>query len=189
MPEETTVENWYSKVGSQFLFAVKASRMITHYQKLVNIDGSLKLVLGRMKLLKKKLGPILYQLPSSLKKDYKLLKKFLNKLPKRLRQVVEFRDKSWIDKEIFGALRGRNIAYCIISMSEFPVVLEITADFTYIRMHGSSSLYGSCYQKDELRGWALRIKDFLASGKDTYIYSNNDVQGYAVTNAQSLKNY
>ena len=187
LPKETTVKTWYEKVPENFVFAVKASRFITHVKRLVDLEDSLKVFLKRAYLLKEKLGPILYQLPPSMKKDPQRLTSFVKKLPKKTKNVVEFRHQSWLDDEVFAILKNFNIAHCIISMPKFPVVPEITADFTYIRMHGSSSLYGSCYQKDELKKWALQIKEFLDSGKDTYIYFNNDAQGYAVKNALDLK--
>ncbi|OQX53833.1 MAG: hypothetical protein B5M48_02410 [Candidatus Omnitrophica bacterium 4484_213] len=185
LPTIQSFKNWYKKTPPDFIFSVKASRTITHYKKLVNIEGSLEVFLSRVILLKEKLGPILYQLPPSLKKDINLLKSFLANLPKTLRQTIEFRDSSWLDKETFSLLSKFNIAHCIISMEGFPLCLETTADFVYIRMHGAR--YTTSYSEKDLKKWAGYIKDFLQKGLDVYIYFNNDYNAYAIENAKRIK--
>lgn len=187
LPKETTVKGWYKKVPDDFVFAVKASRFITHIKRLANLGDSLKVFLARAYLLKDKLGPILYQLPPSMKKDSGRLTNFLKKLPKKEKNVVEFRHRSWLDEEIFAILKKFNAAHCIISMPDFPAVVRATCGFVYIRMHGGTILYGSNYSKAELKQCAGWIKKFLKDGLDTYVYFNNDAQGYAVKNALALK--
>lgn len=187
LPKETTVKGWYKKAPKNFLFSVKASRFITHIKRLANLGDSLQVFLARMNLLKEKLGPILYQLPPSMKKDSKALISFLKKLPKKKRNTVEFRHRSWLDEETFATLKKFNVAYCIISMPNFSTVVRATSDFVYIRMHGGSSLYRSNYSQAELRQCASWVKKFLQDGLDTYVYFNNDASGYAVKNALALK--
>ena len=187
LPKASTVKGWHKKAPKGFVFAVKASRFITHIKRLANLGDSLKVFLKRTHLLKEKLGPMLYQLPPSMKKDSKRLASFLRKLPKKEKNVLEFRHQSWLDEEIFTILKKFNVAHCIISMPNFPTVVKATADFVYIRMHGGSSLYRSNYSKAELRQCAGWIKKFLKSGLDTYVYFNNDAYGYAVKNAMALK--
>ncbi len=187
LPKETTVKGWYKKAPKDFVFAVKASRFITHIKRLANLGDSPKVFLKRAHLLKEKLGPILYQLPPSMKKDPKRLAGFLKRLPKRARNVVEFRHQSWLDEEVFDLLKKFDVAHCIVSMPDFPTVIKNTADFTYIRMHGGSSLYTSNYSQAELKACAGWIKKFLKNGLDTYVYFNNDACGYAVKNAMALR--
>ena len=187
LPKETTVKGWYKKVPDDFVFAVKASRFITHIKRLANLGDSLKVFLKRAYLLKEKLGPVLYQLPPSMKKDSRKLTSFLKKLPKKTKNVVEFRHRSWLDEEIFAILKKFNAAHCIISMPDFPTVVRATCDFVYIRMHGGTILYGSNYSKAELKQCAGWIKKFLKDGLDTYVYFNNDASGFAVKNALALK--
>lgn len=187
LPKETTVKNWYKKAPEGFIFAVKASRFITHIKKLVDLRDSLKIFLKRAYLLKEKLGPLLYQLPPTMKKDRARLESFLEKLPRKEKNVIEFRHQSWLDEEIFKILNKFNVAYCIISMPNFPTVLRVTSDFVYIRMHGGDILYGSNYSKAELKQCAGYIKRFLKGGLDVYVYFNNDAEGFAVKNALSLK--
>ena len=185
LPRKENFENWYRKTPRGFVFSVKASRTITHYKRLVDTEESLNLFLERVLYLKEKLGPILYQLPPSLEKDIDLLKHFLFSLPTHLRQTIEFRHSSWLDEEVFALLQRFNIAYCIISMGNFPVCLRASADFVYIRMHGAVRTIS--YSERELKEWAGYIKKFLKEGKDVYVYFNNDYQGYAVENAKTLK--
>lgn len=187
LPKEDTVRTWHKKVPADFTFAVKASRFVTHIKRLQRLGDSLEVFHSRVSLLKKKLGPILYQLPPSMEKDSKRLVSFLEQVPKRAKNAVEFRHRSWLDEEIFAILRKFNVAHCIISMPDFPTVVEATANFVYIRMHGGSSLYRSNYSKRELKTCAGWIRRFLKDGLDTYVYFNNDAYGYAVKNALALK--
>ena len=187
LPKETTVKGWYEKAPCDFVFAVKASRFITHIKRLANLGESLKTFLKRVHLLKEKLGPLLYQLPPSMKKDKRRLTNFLKKLPKKAKNVIEFRHPSWLDEEIFALLKKFNTAHCIVSMPGFPTVVRPCADFAYIRMHGASALYRSNYSKTQLKQCAGWIKKFLRDGLDTYVYFNNDASGFAVKNALTLK--
>ncbi|MBM3253312.1 MAG: DUF72 domain-containing protein [Candidatus Omnitrophica bacterium] len=187
LPSENAVNCWRESTGKNFLFSVKASRLITHYRKLKNIDGLLKSFLKRMSLLNGRLGPLLFQLPPAFSKNTYLLKEFLERLPKRLKKSIEFRNESWICKEVFRLLTEFNVAFCIISMPDFPLVFEKTADFAYIRLHGKEMLYGSEYREEELIGFAQKINGFLKNGIDVYIYFNNDANAYAVKNALFLK--
>ena len=187
LPKESVVRGWHDKVPRNFVFAVKASRFITHIKRLTNLGDSLKVFLKRAYLLKEKLGPILYQLPPSMKKDSRRLARFLRRLPKSKRHVVEFRHQSWLHEETFELLSRLKVAHCIVSMPDFPMHLRATADFVYIRMHGGRSLYRSNYPQAELKTWAGRVKKFLRDGLDVYVYFNNDAYGYAVENAMSLR--
>lgn len=187
LPKESTVKGWYKKAPKDFVFAVKASRFITHIKRLANLGDSLKVFLKRAYLLKEKLGPVLYQLPPSMRKDCKRLIGFLKKVPKKVRNVVEFRHQSWLDEETFTVLEKFNAAHCIVSSPEFPTLVRATANFAYIRMHGGSSLYRSNYSRKELKRCANWIKKFLRDGLDTYVYFNNDAHGYAVKNALVLR--
>lgn len=187
LPKKSTVKAWEKKTAKKFLFSVKASRFITHIKRLKVDKKSIKLFFDRIKGLKKKTGPVLFQLPPSMKKDVKRLDKFLSALPKRYKYVMEFRHKSWLADDVYDVLRKYKTAFCIISMPKFPHVIEATAPFSYIRMHGARSLYSSNYSKKELAKWAGHIKKFLKKGLDVYIYFNNDANAYAVKNALALK--
>jgi uncharacterized protein YecE (DUF72 family) len=187
LPKRETFENWAKITPDKFLFSVKASRFITHIKRLKNCEEPLKNFFTRVLELGEKLGPILFQLPPNLKKDSSRLNDFLKILPAGYRYVFEFRNDSWFDDQTFDALRENNCALCIASSPIFPYVEKLTADFTFIRMHGGTILYGSKYNKDELEDWAKKIKSWLKDNIDCYIYFNNDAFAHAVENAGELK--
>jgi len=186
LPSEQMVKGWESRTPLNFTFAVKASRLITHYKRLKNTQRALDVFMGRVGLLNRKLGPILYQLPPSLARDDALLEQFLAGLPANLTKAVEFRHTSWLVGSVFELLKKYNTAYCIISMPGFPVALETTASFAYIRMHGAESLYDYCYPDEQLQWWATRIYELSERGVDVYVYFNNDYKAYAIFNAIKL---
>src|SRR5260370_25687855 len=108
--------------------------------------------------LKSKLGPILFQLPPQWKVNPERLDSFLSVLPKRHRYAIEFRNQTWHTGEIYTILRAHNAAFCIYDLAGFQTPLEITADFTYIRLHGPLGKYQGSYPAEALRAWATRIK-------------------------------
>ncbi|MCM8795521.1 MAG: DUF72 domain-containing protein [Candidatus Omnitrophica bacterium] len=182
-PEKKTFKNWYKKTPDDFCFVAKGSRLITHIKKLKQIKEPLNLFINNVISLKTKLAAILWQLPPSFKKDKKVLSTFLRLLKTSgIRQVFEFRNKSWFDEEVYALLKSYNASLCIAhSGDRFPCVKEVTADFIYLRFHGGESLYSSNYSDKELKEWvdfAKRFKD-----KDIFAFFNNDAFGYAVKNA------
>jgi uncharacterized protein YecE (DUF72 family) len=143
--------------------------------------------LSRADLLKGKLGPLLYQLPPSMKRNDELLQDFLSTLPSEYQHVIEFRHESWIDEGVFDILRRHNVGLCVFDMPGFGCPLVATSDFAYIRFHGSEGLYSSSYSDEELARWAKRIGRLGQSIKASYIYFNNDAEAFAVKNAMTLK--
>jgi uncharacterized protein YecE (DUF72 family) len=165
---------------------VKVSRFITHIKKLRNVEDALEKFLERAKLLGKKLGPLLYQLPPGLHRNDSLLEAFLTMLPPELSHVFEFRHESWLDKGVFDLLRSYNAGFCIYDMPDFTTPLEATADFVYVRFHGSTWLYGGSYSDEELSGWAKNISELARGKKAVYVYFNNDAEAFALQNALTL---
>jgi uncharacterized protein YecE (DUF72 family) len=143
--------------------------------------------MSRAALLKNKLGPVLFQLPPGRHRDDELLEAFLASLPPGYRHVLEFRHKSWLANEVYDALRRHQAGICVFDMPGLSCPLLATADFAYIRFHGKDSLYSSCYSDGELAEWSENIEK-LAQNLDTvYIYFNNDVAGYALKNAATIR--
>jgi len=143
--------------------------------------------LSRADFLQGKLGPLLYQLPPNMKRNDETLEAFLAILPHQYCHVFEFRHESWIDDSVFSLLRRHNVGLCVFDMPDFTCPLVVTADFAYIRFHGSAGLYSSCYSDAELSDWAKRIAEVGQSLKAVYIYFNNDAEAYAVKNAEVLR--
>jgi uncharacterized protein YecE (DUF72 family) len=185
MPAKT-FQNWHQKTPEDFIFAVKASRFITHVKKLKDASKPWKNFINNAKYLKEKLGPILFQLPPKWKCDSARLKNFLKILPSRYQYCFEFREKSWFCEEIYQILTKKNAALCLSDSPSFPFEEKITAPFIYIRLHGPGSLYASNYSKKQLKNWAEKIKKYLTDRFDVYTYFNNDAFGYAPKNAEEL---
>jgi len=187
LPSEKAFTAWRERSSPGFVYAVKASRLITHLKKLRNVEEILKNFLTRTRILEEKLGPLLYQIPPNMPRNDKVLEYFLQLLPSDLRHVFEFRNESWLDEEIFALLRDRNIGFCIYDMPGFTTPIVATTDFAYIRFHGSANLYGSCYSNADLERWANRIGELGSDLKAVYTYFNNDAEAFAIENARTLR--
>lgn len=185
LPRRTSFENWYHKTPDGFLWSIKASRYITHIKKLEEPAETLERFYESVGALGEKLGVILFQLPPSLSFHPLALDNFCKSLKSEYRSSLEVRHSSWIDEEMFNILRKYNVAFCISDTAgRFPYHEELTADFTYIRLHGSHSLYTSNYEEEELRSWARKIRKW---GLTTFLYFDNDYRGYAAQNALRIK--
>ncbi len=191
LPRPSTYQRWYSESSADFVFAVKASRFITHTKKLKGVKDSWQQFIKNALNLKEKLGPILFQFPASFKtteENIERLEKFLQLINKRkLRYAFEFRHKSWCDKKIYNLLKKYKVAWVIADSPSYPKTEEITCDFAYARMHGSKVMFTSNYTKKELQDLAKKIKKWLKQNLDVYVYFNNDAMGYAIENAKMLK--
>ncbi len=186
LPTEKAFSNWRQTSPEGFIYAVKVSRFITHIKRLRDVEEPIQTFLSRARLLKEKLGPLLYQLPPNMHRNDERLNSFLSLLPEELRHVLEFRHESWLDEGVFDMLRKHNVGFCVFDMPGLACPLLATADFAYIRFHGSSGLYYSCYSDEELEDWARRISGLAKNLYAVYIYFNNDAEGYAIQNAQLL---
>jgi len=191
LPRPTTYQNWYSQTPADFVFAVKASRFITHIKRLKGVKKPFEKFLKNALILKEKLGPILFQLPPSFKaekENLKNLKEFLSTLKKfpKIRFAFEFRHKSWCDQKIYNLLKKHKVAWVIADSPRYPKAEVVTTNFVYIRMHGSKVMFSSKYTKKELTDLAKKIKKWLKQKLDIFCYFNNDFQGFAVENAKEL---
>ncbi len=189
LPSEDAFTTWHDSSPGNFIFAVKVSRFITHIKRLKNTGDAVEKFISRAKILGEKLGPLLYQLPPNMHRDDDRLVSFLSTLPRGMKHVFEFRHQSWLDDGVFEALHKYNIGLCVFDMPSLTCPLVATADFAYIRFHGSTGLYSSCYTDAELAEWAEKLADLAANLKATYIYFNNDAEAFAVKNAKTLRGY
>lgn len=191
LPKEQTFKNWRDKTPKDFLFSVKVSRFITHQKKLKDVKEPWQLFWQRVKFLKEKLGPILFQLPPNFKSNSERLKNFLKILPKKQAFTFEFRHESWFCEEIYKILATYNSALTISDTPSYPYFEVITADFTYLRLHGHERLYTSNYQDKYLKKLSQKIKNWLRTCKlkKVFVYFDNDAFGYAPKNALKLKEF
>jgi len=134
LPLVGALESWRDAVPPTFVFAVKASRFITHNKKLKDPDGALENFIPRIALLGSKLGPILFQLPPNWQVNVERLQDFLTALPKQHRYAFEFRELSWMKPEVLEVLKRFNAAFCIYELAGYRSPLNVTA-----RLHLCSS--------------------------------------------------
>ena len=185
LPTEDALVHWRQTAPPGFLFSVKASRFITHMKRLLDPEGSVEKFFSRVELLGKTLGPILFQLPPKFRIDLARLEKFLEVLPTKHMYAFEFRDATWGAPPVYKLLRRYNAAFCIHDWQGVSSPLELTADFVYIRFHGPTGSYSGSYSLEFLAKWADEIRQW--SGRQIFVYFNNDVGGHAVTNAITLR--
>jgi uncharacterized protein YecE (DUF72 family) len=199
-----------------FVFAIKGSRFITHNLKLRNADAALAnfyasgiLALGR------KTGPFLWQLPATYRFERERMDAFMKKLPRssraaeavalhhddRLRRgalvdaqenvpyrhAFEVRHASYFCEDFYDLLREHRCGFVIADTAgTFPYAEVVTADFVYVRLHGSETLYANEYSDAELAEWARRIGTWMRSARDVYVYFDNDARGHAPFDALRL---
>jgi uncharacterized protein YecE (DUF72 family) len=187
LPEQRTFRRWKELAPPGFIFAVKASRFITHIKRLKDAAEALDLFFARAEPLGGSLGPILFQLPPRWKVNLERLGDFLNLLPPRHHYAIEFRDESWYVNQVYDLLHRSNVAFCIHDWGEMPNPQVLTADFTYIRFHGSGTRYGGLYPERQLQKWADRLRGWESELFAAYVYFNNDIGGHAIRNARSLR--
>lgn len=187
LPKIETLRRWHDATPKDFEFAIKASRFLTHNKKLKEPENALNNFLPRAEALGEKLGPILFQLPPKWRLNLERLAEFLDSLPDYHRYTFEFREPSWLTPQVYDLLRKQNAAFCIYDLGGFHSPLEITADWTYVRLHGPGDKYQGSYSDKAMCAWAARIVEWSKRLKRVYVYFDNDQAGYAAANALTLK--
>lgn len=188
LPTRRNFEAWAQQADnrSNFVFAVKASRYLTHLKRLYGPEEPLARLLGAASGLGSHLGPILFQLPPHMKADYERLRYFLSALPQGIRAAIEFRDHSWYAPDILRLLDEKGCALVRAVGGHYtPNEVPDVGPFSYIRVHGG--MYGVGLTEGELGYWADRIRYDAGQGKDVYAYFNNDPGCHAIYNAQRLR--
>src|SRR5437588_4738048 len=183
-PPRERFEAWREQAPPRFRFAVKGSRYISHIRRLAVEQKSVDLVVDSAHGLGDKLGPILFQFQNTFKCDLTRLEHFLPMLPADVRFTLEFRHDSWLVPGVFELLRAHRIALCIPDHPQMPKSFDITSDFAYVRMHLPPSGLG--YGKQALRPWAERVLEWRGQELDVFVYFNNEMEGYAIKDAQAL---
>ena len=188
LPKEPAVANWVRESPPGFLFTVKMSRYVTHVKRLRELPPSMELFYSRIRPLVEspKLGPVLWQLPGTFRRDDERLAQALEQLPAG-RHCFEFRHESWFDDAVYALLRRHGVALVVGDTPARPFqTYELTADWTFIRFHHGTRGRRSNYSERELEEWAVRIERW-ARRVDVFAYFNNDRNGYAVRNGLWLK--
>lgn len=186
LPDGEVFTEWKQAVPLDFVFAVKASRYITHMKKLKEPEEGLARLVEAASHLGGKRGPLLFQLPPRWHVNTKRLEGLLRALPRGCRAAFEFRDPTWLVPEVYELLEAHRAALCIFDMDGRCSPVELTADFTYVRLHGPGPRYLGSYPKQALRTWTTRFSRWTADGIECYCYFDNDQEGHAFHNALAL---
>ncbi|MDQ3668864.1 MAG: DUF72 domain-containing protein [Actinomycetota bacterium] len=188
LPNRSAVANWVEQSPPGFLFAVKASRYLTHVKRLTDLGPGVARFYERIEPLLEspKMGPVLWQLPATFRRDDERLAGALERLPPG-RHCFEFRHESWFAPEVYELLRSRSVALVIGDHKERPFQTnELTADWTFVRFHYGTYGREGNYSERELEQWAKWIEDWRRR-IDVYAYFNNDWEGHAVKNGLWLR--
>jgi uncharacterized protein YecE (DUF72 family) len=186
LPTPEMFDRWREATPDGFLFAVKASRYITHIKRLNDVADEVALFVERATRLGSKLGPILFQLPPNQQFDLGRLQAFLPMLSPERRWVLEFRHASWHTVEVYQRLADHQVALCIPIGGGLHPDRITTAPFTYIRFHRGQEPRGG-FTAEEIRAWAAQVRALASAGKEVFVYFNNDWEGFAIRDAVALE--
>ena len=178
MPTEKLLEGWSAGTPDGFTFTLKAPRRITHDSKLQRCEDILQSFCRIAQTLGPKLAVLLFQLPPNFKKDADVLRAFLELLPDGTRAAFEFRHPSWLDADVFGALRTRNVSLCIADSEKMKTPVEVTADYVYLRLRDEG------YQQTDIEEWAKTIRGLPPT--DAFVYFKHEEQGLGPEFARRL---
>jgi len=185
-PEQKLFDNWYEKAPAQFTFAVKVPRNITHYQKFTKTEKLLDdFYFIAREGLKEKLGPILFQLPPSMKYEEELLHRIVRQMSILHHNVIEFRNISWWRKDVFETLQQANITFCGVSYPGLISDAVAGLPLAYYRFHGVPKLYYSKYDDEFVIQVAKQMANSIT--KEAYVYFNNTASAAALDNAKFLQ--
>ena len=182
------VARWIEQTPEHFVFALKASRYLTHIKRLTDLGHGVARFYERVEPLvgTPKLGPVLWQLPENFHRDDERLATALDGLPDG-RHCFEFRHESWFVPDVYALLRERGVALVI---GDTPTrkfqTYEMTADWTFVRFHWGARGRRGNYSESELEEWAERIAGWRERVQ-VYAYFNNDWEGFAVNNGRWLR--
>jgi uncharacterized protein YecE (DUF72 family) len=187
VPRPETFDGWRNKAPDGFRYAVKVNRFITHLKKLVGVEETVNDFVALARKLGPTLGPLLYQLPPSLKLDLERLEAFLKLIPNDLSNVFEFRNASWYVPELYALLDRYGASFCVHDMPGSKTGRIAVGPTAYVRFHGGEGKYWGRYSDEGLLSWTDWIVEQARSGRTVWCYFNNDIHGHAIHDAQTLK--
>jgi uncharacterized protein YecE (DUF72 family) len=185
LPTEKNISGWREATPDGFVFALKASRQITHVRQLRDPAETLPLFFDRARPLGDRLGPVLFQTPPWLRRDDDRLAGFLGSLPRDVRCALEVRDPSWYADEVYELLDTAGVALVHAEGEKAPSPAETlgtTAPFAYARLRKREG-----YTADDVDAWAARFRPMLDAGKDVYVYFRHDDTGANALSAERLR--
>ncbi len=169
MPRASVLEAWAAQTPDTFRFVLKASRRITHFKRLKvekEVGDDVAYFLSQAAALGPRLGAILFQLPPNFKKDLPRLRAFLELIPHDVRAAFEFRHPSWLEDDVFDALREHAAALCIAQSDEDDTPFVATAPWGYLRLRKQA------YDDGELEAWAERVR--AQDWRETFVFFKHE---------------
>jgi uncharacterized protein YecE (DUF72 family) len=188
LASQKAVAHWVEQTPPHFVFALKASRYLTHIKRLAGLEQGIARYYERIEPLAKtpKLGPIVWQLPPNFQRDEDRLESALAALPEG-RHCFEFRHKSWFTDDVYGLLRAYGVALVIGDRKGLDFQThEMTTDWTLVRFHHGRRGRRGNYSESELEEWAQRFERW-ARRVEIYAYFNNDWEVFAPRNARWMR--
>ena len=170
IPAHKTIESWKTQTPEKFRFGLKAPQKITHWAKLRDCANTLDYFCKVVSDLGDRLGPVLFQLPPTFKKDTDVLSSFLREFPS-MRAAFEFRHESWFDDAVFDLLRSRNIALCIADTDAIATPKKITADYGYLRLRRED------YSEEDVKRWSDFVREQSTKWTDAFVYFKHEESG------------
>jgi uncharacterized protein YecE (DUF72 family) len=186
LPTPETFEKWRDQAPPGFCYSVKANRFLTQRKKLKDCAEPLERMMGPFRALGDRLGPILYQLPPSLRINLERLEEFLELVPRDVTNVFEFRDKSWYVPQTLALLDRYGASFCVHDMRGSASERWATGPVAYVRFHGGEGKYWGRYSDEALLGWTDWIVS-QARERPVWCYFNNDIEGHAIHDALTLR--
>jgi uncharacterized protein YecE (DUF72 family) len=169
MPKDSVLEGWAAQTPDTFRFVLKASRRITHFKRLnpeKEVGDDLAYFLSQAATLGPRLGAVLFQLPPNFKKDLPRLRSFLDLLPDDVRAAFEFRHDSWLEDDVYEALREHAAALCIAQSDEDTTPFIATASWGYLRLRKQE------YEAGELEEWAEQVAG--QDWRETFVFFKHE---------------
>ena len=187
LPLPTTFAGWRDKAPPGFRYAVKVNRFITHMKKLIDCDEPVGQFIELARPLGQALGPLLYQLPPSLRRDLPRLEAFLKRLPADLEHVIEFRHSSWYDEEVLALLDAYGVGFVTHDLIGLVSPRWASGRTAYVRFHGAEGKYWGRYSHGQIAEWADWLIDQREQGRSCWAFFNNDIHEHAIEDARALK--
>ena len=188
-PRLPVLESWYRQSPPDFRFSVKVYKGITHYKQFIGTERMIHDFYALVREgLREKVGCILFQMPERMKYKPEKLDQILNQVDPDFENVLEFRNESWWNADVFSLLSMHNVAFCGMSYPGLPDEVIQNTDTVYYRFHGVPHLYRSKYKRSFLHNVADQVEN-NDGAKKAYMYFNNDIDASAITNAFQLAAY
>jgi uncharacterized protein YecE (DUF72 family) len=170
-PNKEILQGWDHATPERFRLTLKAPQRITHIARLRDCADRLHFFLETAATLGPKLGALLFQLPPNFKIDLAVFDAFLEAFPPNVVAAFEFRNRSWLDEEVYARLKARNLALCVADSEKLTTPVRITADYGYFRLRDEG------YQPEDIKRWAHTVRDQTAGCKDVYVYFKHEESG------------